>query len=353
MINHELIEALIISDIAGDITDEEKSCLEKLLAESEEAGMYAKEVYQVLKSDEAIASMNAAPGGKPVKKRTSKYKLVLATVVGVMICLSPLFRNSKDNDLSAGKNNIRLVLSEGRTLKLDSMRIVTEVTDVIYNITPDTLTYQSKRMHNNDSVTLIVPEGKHQYVRLSDGSGISVNPGTTVRFTVDFNGATREIAVDGEAYITAAANREKPFIVHINHTSVQVLGTEFNVNSHDGRELISLVKGKVNIVAGDKNFILTPGQQLLRGTDGILSQSDFDITETLRRQEGYFVYAHKTRHELAKLIQRCYGIKVQVNGDQKMDLTGVIDRNESVKTFLDRHRMNYTFLSDSTTVVIN
>jgi hypothetical protein len=353
MINHDLIEALIISEIAGDITDEEKSCLYRLLLESKEARDYADKVYNVLLSKEAIVSRNTLsplpPDLGPVKRRISPYYIALsiAAMLAVVVYVSfVFFRNDKNIDLPAG---VLLVLKEGRTVQLDNT-MKAEVAGVKLNIKPDTLTYQA--VNNNDSATLIVPEGKHQFVVMSDGTRISVNPGTTVRFPLVFKGSTRGITVHGEAYIDVAPDEKRPFFVHMNKSTVQVLGTEFNVNSHDGQELISLVTGKVNVHAGKDCVSLSPGKQVLLRPDGRLTISEFNTEVILKRQKGLFVYAHKTPKELEKLIQRYYGVEVRLNdGDQKLVLSGLIDRNKSIQEYLNRLKMPYVFIGDSTTVI--
>jgi transmembrane sensor len=179
-----------------------------------------------------------------------------------------------------------------------------------------------------------------------------VNPGTTVKFPLVFKGATREITVHGESYINVAPDEKRPFFVHMNKSTVQVLGTEFNVNSHDGQELISLVKGKVNVHTGRDSVLLTPGKEVLLRSDGGLTISEFNTEAILGRQKGLFAYAHKTPKELEKLIQRYYGVEVRLNnGDQQLDLSGVIDRTKLIQKYLNRLKMPYEFIGDSTAVI--
>ncbi len=68
-----------------------------------------------------------------------------------------------------------------------------------------------------------------------------------LEFPFSFTEGSREITIFGEAYIKVAKNPSKPFIVHLPGSTVQVLGTEFNVNTYDsGIVKVSLVEGMVN-----------------------------------------------------------------------------------------------------------
>src|SRR5690606_10744959 len=78
---------------------------------------------------------------------------------------------------------------------------------------------------------------------LSDGTEVWMNSGTQLRFPFNFNGKTREVYLEGEAYFKVAKNADRPFIVHANGTQVQVLGTSFNVSTYDDEVVTSLVEG--------------------------------------------------------------------------------------------------------------
>lgn len=360
MINHDLIESLIISIIAGNSTPEDKAHLERLIAESEEAKEYHDKVYKVLMSNSAVNARAAlsreAP--RPVKYRKIKRMinpvsvgLFTAAIVLIIFYILPAYVNSINGDgreLLATTNDVRLVLGE-KEVRLDRSEIVSTVAGVKLNIRHDTLNYslvndqQDKRMAD-----LIVPEGKHYYFVTSDGTQISANPVTTVRFPLVFTGGSREITVDGEAFITAAQDDKRPFIVHVKDITVQVLGTAFNVNSHDGQLRISLVSGKVKVIAGNKSMILNPAEEALiqPGTEPqVLAFSPEDV---LKRQLGEFSYEDKTMEQLAIYIHRYYGLEVRLDNRSDKDLrSGMITRRESIDTFLKKNQLKYEKIKDT------
>jgi transmembrane sensor len=70
---------------------------------------------------------------------------------------------------------------------------------------------------------------------LPDGSVATLNKNTQLRYEKNFNGSTRNVYLDGEAFFEVSPNKEKPFIVHSTQANVEVLGTSFNVRAIKNR----------------------------------------------------------------------------------------------------------------------
>lgn len=82
-----------------------------------------------------------------------------------------------------------------------------------------------------DMVTM-TPENRTK-LTMSDGTSITLDVGSKIRYPEVFSGNTREFYLEGEGFFKVAPNRERPFIVHTKHADVEVLGTRFNVNVWD------------------------------------------------------------------------------------------------------------------------
>ena len=77
-----------------------------------------------------------------------------------------------------------------------------------------------------------------------------------------FQGETREVRLQGEAYFEIAKNKNQPFIVHTTQFDVQVTGTQFNVRAYPGEmESATLAEGGIQLEKGGKTYTLKPGQQ--------------------------------------------------------------------------------------------
>ena len=116
---------------------------------------------------------------------------------------------------------------------------------------------------------ITVPNGARSKILLPDGSQITLNAGTTMRYNNDFGKSSRDLWLDGEAYFVVNKS-EMPFIVHSGTVKVKALGTQFNVRAYSTEKIIetTLVEGKVsvtntNINSNDDNEVmLQPNQKL-------------------------------------------------------------------------------------------
>ena len=109
-----------------------------------------------------------------------------------------------------------------------------------------------------------VPFGQMSQLKLSDGTKIWLNSGTTLRYPEKFAENSRSVTVEGEAYFEVSKMAHKPFTVNTHDMKVEVLGTSFNLSAYpeDAITSATLVEGKIDIQTSAGNTIaqLTKGQ---------------------------------------------------------------------------------------------
>lgn len=110
--------------------------------------------------------------------------------------------------------------------------------------------------------------GERKSFQLPDGSKVMLNAGSTLTMAKDFNGQSREVTLEGEAFFDVSHNPGKPFIIHTTSMNVKVLGTVFNVKAYPADKLAetSLLKGSVEITLKNdqqKKIILRPNEKLV------------------------------------------------------------------------------------------
>jgi len=112
-------------------------------------------------------------------------------------------------------------------------------------------------------ISVNVSEGQFRQLQLPDSSIVMINGNSQVTYAVDFS-QRREVYVKGEAFFKVRKNQEFPFIVTTRLLTVEVTGTEFNVQDtpESGRTVVSLISGSVQVKAGGKKVNLYPMQQL-------------------------------------------------------------------------------------------
>ncbi|WP_431211206.1 FecR domain-containing protein [Puia sp. P3] len=78
---------------------------------------------------------------------------------------------------------------------------------------------------------------------LPEGSLVTLNKQSSIRYIKDFAGVDRGIDMEGEAFFAVARDKEKPFVVRTNGMTITVLGTSFNVKNSGGRRRLLWRRG--------------------------------------------------------------------------------------------------------------
>jgi transmembrane sensor len=104
---------------------------------------------------------------------------------------------------------------------------------------------------DNKFVTIQVPNGSKSKVELPDGSMVTLNAGSYIKYPTTFGSETRNVFFEGEAYFDIRKDKRKPFIVNTSNIKIKVLGTTFNVKSYpnDKKVETTLITGSVEIIS--------------------------------------------------------------------------------------------------------
>ncbi|QNK62438.1 FecR family protein [Pedobacter sp. PAMC26386] len=101
---------------------------------------------------------------------------------------------------------------------------------------------------------------------LADGSKVTLNAVSEIKYPATFHGQTREVYLSGEAFFDVAKDHQHPFIVHTKNISIKVLGTAFDVKSYPNEHATetTLLRGKVEITLNKrpaKQILLNPAEK--------------------------------------------------------------------------------------------
>ena len=115
---------------------------------------------------------------------------------------------------------------------------------------------------------LVVPLGSQVQFFLSDGTEVTLNAGSTLKYDNLFGISDRIVQLEGEGYFKVTEDPDRPFIVKTPLLNVIALGTEFNVKAYADEKTIetTLVKGSVKIealddISNNEGTILEPNQK--------------------------------------------------------------------------------------------
>ncbi len=137
---------------------------------------------------------------------------------------------------------------------------------------------------------ITAPLGAKSEVRLSDGTRIILNAGSSIKYNTAYNTDNRDLSLEGEAYFRVAKNKDLPLVVNTGELIITATGTEFNVKaySEDGIIETTLIEGNVEITQKGDNednennevLELKPNQKAI-----YTSESDQIILERIREAE--------------------------------------------------------------------
>ncbi len=353
---------LLLGRLTGTLDAEEAVQAEALLRDHEQARAayaelsagYAKRQGEPAWRDiQTVTTRPAQPHYASVRPMTWRRWVAASAIVVLSSVIYLLWKQTNDADSAAArlaaKPGIELRLITGETIDLSAHRGTITVGDIRFANTDNALSYTTgESLGTVGNNTLTVPVGLDYRVTLADGTEIWLNSATRLDFPVAFKGGTRDIRIDGEAYLRVAKDPSRPFFVYLPDSEVEVVGTEFNVNTYDeGTERVALVSGAVRMQArsGDVSstgppiepIALMPGQQATHVPGKPIGVDAFNAREVLSWREGRYHFREATLEEISRVVPRWYGVQVSIDDPSILGrrFTGVIDRNQPIDVFLE------------------
>ena len=254
------------------------------------------------------------------------YAGAACIVLGLMISFLLI---SKDNttqpapvvqlnthDIAPGLDRAILTLSDGRLISLDSVkngRLLlqnhTRITksdrgELVYQLIEPTVLPQTESYN-----ILSTPAGGQYKVVLPDGTKVWLNAASSLRYPTVFGGAKRKVELTGEGYFEIAKDPMSPFEVSANGSTVQVLGTHFNVNAYTDEPLIkcALAEGAIRL---NNRIVLKPGELGSVDKNGNIEKGKADLEATLAWKNRQFIFKATPMDELMRQVARWYNASI-------------------------------------------
>jgi len=262
---NEHIESIITRKISESITIEEQTILDSWLNESEANTSHFNELQKVYKSE-------------PQKEKYPAIDIDLEWAK---------FKNKVQHDVNSTKPSFGW------------LRIAASVALIAV------LGYAIWFNQFKSNTIRVVAETWGETVILPDNSLITLNKGAEITYPKEFSSENRMVSLSGEAFFEVTRNENKPFIINLSQSRVEVLGTSFNIkenNNNNGTEVV-VNTGKVRF----SNKTLSKSVVLTKGEKGTLMKSTNIITKMTNTDVN--VMAWKTRKivfndmELDKVIK--------------------------------------------------
>jgi len=254
------------------------------------------------------------------------------------------------NDVLPGYDGAILTLADGSQHILDSVNNGVIATDAGSSISKK----GSQIIYNNISGqpqavaynVLSVPKGRQFKIVLPDGTGVWLNSASLLRYPTVFAGKERVVELEGEAYFEVIHNVHHPFVVKINNTKVEDIGTAFNINAYTDEPSVktTLVKGSVKVSNNKVSRVLDPGEQAVTGNDKLVVYA-IDTSQVLAWKDGFFQFDDADMHTIMQQLSRWYNIEVIFEGNiTPRKFYGRINRNmklSSVLNLLEQNQIHF------------
>ena len=332
--------------LTGVISDEDKAELIRNIKENDDARAICKQAFahyerlqklNIIEDNELPADLQEAL----MPKKSGRVRRISLITVAASVCLiltsTYVYKLNSTPTAIHPTKEITLALAGGKTITIPTGDSVFHAQDVTLNNSAGQLSFQGGA-HEVSYNTLTVPAGMVYQLVLADGSKVWLNSATSLQFPFAFNGDTREITINGEAYLDIAPQAGKPFIVHLpGNKTVKVLGTSFNVNTYDSSTAqIALVSGAVAVQLPDGNQQqVKPGFQIT-AANGELQTSKFDSETVLAWKQGEYYFENTRLVDAIPVLTRWYGVQVVIDSKEAESklFTGSINRHQSIEEFL-------------------
>lgn len=179
--------------------------------------------------------------------------------------------------------------------------------------------------------------GEHSRVSLPDGTALTLNAQTTVRYNL--SDGKRQVSIDGEAFFEVARDPEHPFVVSANGMTVTCLGTSFDVRNYSDESTASVVlrDGKVRVNARDADLTMEPGSRVLMDRQTLaLSKHTVTPSDYTAWLNGEIKFNNQTLEEIAAELSRNYNIDLVITSDElrRERFNGYLGRS-SLRNILD------------------
>lgn len=148
---------------------------------------------------------------------------------------------------------------------------------------------------------------------LADGSVVVLNRRSALRIAANFNRKERRMRLSGEAYFQVAPDADRVFVIEVAQLEVQVIGTEFNVDSRSepGRVTVTVTNGKVRLRAATQTELLTAGEQAVFETaTGKITRLAQPRPNVLAYKNRQFRFDGTPLREVVQQLSDAYGVDI-------------------------------------------
>ena len=181
------------------------------------------------------------------------------------------------------------------------------------------LSFYGFYIFNSNKYIEITSLNKIKEYKLPDGTLVTLNKNSNLKYPESFKGDIREVDFSGEAYFNVTKNPEKPFIINTNGAEVKVLGTSFNLRSNNNKNVIlTVASGKVQLAKKsdpDQKVILLAGDIGTIDNEQISSNTNNDVNYLSWKTKNLYFKQGENLKKVIFDLNKTYDVKIVFEDD--------------------------------------
>lgn len=334
--------------------------------------IYAK----IIEHDE-VDNNSFFKAGNYFSKLSVPLLFVAIVIIGVYFYKSGVQKESTDkviasvksNDILPGGSRAVLTLADGRKIELDESEngILVNQGEIKVHKNSDGIieyTFSKQEISTIDDSdeaepvynTIETPVGGKYQLNLADGTKVWLNSASSLRFPIFFSEGNREVELKGEAYFEVSKDFKRKFRVRSGIQTVEVLGTQFNINAYSDEKSIktTLFEGEIRVIdlKSNDSKLLKPGEQ--SNVDQSIQVKRIDTQAEIAWKEGYFYFKMADIETVMRQLGRWYGVTARYEGSlPEHHFSGAISNNLTLLEVLEiLEKSNIHFKLDGKEVVV-
>lgn len=292
MTNDNDIDSLLAKYLAEEADQQEESFVEEWLEESDEHQQIWTQSKQIWEGSACLQ------GQQKVDVDCAWSK--------VRTCI---FDKKKPELSQEDSSNVIIALPKRKVFAFNTVARI--AASIVLLIGVLFISYQYLKTSSIASDSTIVQLTSNQQIiekTLPDGTRIRLTKNSKLSYPTTFEGTTREVTLEGEAFFDVHHNEQQPFIVHTQQTDIRVLGTSFHVVANKEGVHLAVKTGRVQFSNAKERVILVENEE----ASFLVSENSIHKTSATTSVRRNFVFEHTPLEEVLAQLSQAFDMTISL-----------------------------------------
>ena len=203
----------------------------------------------------------------------------------------------------------------------------------------------------DDQVVIKTLASEQKNVTLPDGSVVKLDEASELRYSKKDWQKHRELRLLGQGYFDV--KKGSTFKVETTNAIVEVLGTQFNINTAKQKTKVTCFEGRVSVSFRNKKEILSAGEALIISPEAYLRSNHKD--KKPKWLQEYLYYDNASLINITKDLEEVFGVSIELPKQyETLKFTGKLptkDLSLALKNVLQPLELNFQFVNSNKVLV--